>query len=145
MCRLSGRHGLALYFYALIRSTREKCAPQGRFTPISSTQRQECVDACRTDSCARLPPYCSIFIVKYDISCGGQSSKQRSGEYVSVGRLLALPGSVGYSSRLYPHVQGGKRACRGLTSGSNCSRNCGPTACRQARSPPSSAASRATP
>ena len=34
--------------------------------------RQECVDASPTDSCTRLAPYCSLVLVKYDISCGGQ-------------------------------------------------------------------------
>jgi hypothetical protein len=34
----------------------------------------EHVDAADGESCARLPPYCSILVVKYDISCGGQFS-----------------------------------------------------------------------
>ena len=44
------------------------------------------------NSCARLPPYCSFLIVKYDISCGGQSSKVVGDACVSGG--YALPGRM---------------------------------------------------
>jgi hypothetical protein len=56
------------------------------------------VDAGLCDSCVRLTPYCSLLIVKYDISCGGQSSNHSVG-YEYVLGSCALPGAVGIPKR----------------------------------------------
>src|ERR1700730_4001184 len=70
------------------------------------------------ESCARLPPYCSILIVKYDISCGRQSSKALVMECVLGG--YALPGPVGDSLKGSSRTFKEDGACRGLTSVLNC-------------------------
>src|SRR5580704_12478596 len=69
MCRLSGRHG-QYFICAHVSGQQRKNAARTRFTPRPSTKREEYVDASSSDSCVRLPPYCSLLIVKYDISCG---------------------------------------------------------------------------
>src|ERR1700677_741756 len=75
MCRLSGRHDLSILFAldALVNSP--KTSPARRLVPNSSTSGREHVDVLHGDSCARLSRYCSLLLVKYDISCGGQLSK----------------------------------------------------------------------
>src|SRR5271167_2588156 len=76
-------------------STQDNCAPRTRFVPRSSTRAQECVDASYASPCARLSPYCTLLIVKYDISCGRQSSKASVFECVLGG--YAPPDPVGDS------------------------------------------------
>src|SRR4029077_11260867 len=101
-----------------------------RFTPISSTPDRNVW----TLAAATLAPD-SRHIVAFSLSSttyrAADSLLKRSGECVRVGWLLALPGWVGDSTKASPHVEE-ETACRGLTSGSNCSKSSGPTACRRA-------------
>src|SRR5262245_13878324 len=46
----------------------------------------EHVEAAGADSCARLPPYCSVSIREYDISCGGLVLAPRSRKGMRLGQ-----------------------------------------------------------
>src|SRR6201996_9429404 len=72
-----------------------------------------------SDSCAGVPPYCSIFLVKYDISCGGQSSKASSVACVSGG---IVPPGLAMDSANGQHSWPGAIAKRGQSFGRT--RNC---------------------
>ena len=82
------------------RSTRENPRRLTLIYAISSTCGQENVERVARTLAPRLPPYCSILIVKYDISCGGQSSEALVIECVLGG--YALPGAMGDFSKALP-------------------------------------------
>src|ERR1700735_195723 len=72
ICRLCGRHDLNILFARrrLVNSPAALDKPQ-----ICPPTRPHWTGICgraTPDSCARLAPYCSLSLVKYDISCGGQ-------------------------------------------------------------------------
>jgi hypothetical protein len=59
------------------------------------------VDASLRDSCVRLTPYCSLLIVKYDISCGEITFSDSVWVLRACWVAEGLPGSVGDSAKRF--------------------------------------------
>ena len=78
--------------------TAAGCRAQGTDTAKSvdalRVRKAEHVDAGASDSCARLSPYCSVSIVRYDISCGGHVT-----EYIVSGSMRRASQSAAQTGR----------------------------------------------
>src|SRR3954466_1338312 len=63
---------------------------------MQSPAVDEHVDAGPSDSCARLSPYCSLSISRYDISCGGQVTSVHRGGGRRRGQSVGAPAIGGF-------------------------------------------------
>src|SRR5580693_4416644 len=126
MCRLSGRHGR----YSISTPSFGQHRKNVRCKIDLRLYRPHTGKKVWTHAAPTLAPdsrHIVAFLLSSTTSRAADSllSSVRVSKWVLGGLIAAWLGG-GFFQGSTPHVQGGKRACRGLTSGSNCSKNCGP-------------------